>query len=82
MNEIFSLPSAGHSADWLMFIIMVLAIGLGIGIVAIWAIVFRTKKKKAKRKLRRRHHHQHNPTLAEKGGLPPRRDPNRPPTGL
>ena len=82
MSDFFSMPSAGNSADWLMFAIMVLAIGLGVGIVAVWAVVFRAKKKKAKRKLRRRHHRQHNPTLAEKGGLPPLRDPNQPPSGL
>ncbi len=82
MSDLFSLPSAGNSADWLMFAIMVLAIGLGVGIVAVWAFVFRAKKKKTKRKLRRRHHRQHNPTLAEKGGLPPLRDPNQPPSGL
>ena len=82
MNNIFSLPSNGKSADWLMFAVMVAAIGLAVGLVAVWAVVFRTKTKKRKHKQRRkRHHRQHNPTLAEKGGLPPMRNPNQPPPG-
>jgi hypothetical protein len=48
----------------------------------IWIAVFRRKSKKKRRKHRQRHHRQHNPTLAETGGLPPKRDPNQPPTGL
>ena len=83
MNNIFSLPSNGKSADWLMFAIMVLAVGLAAGVVLIWMFVYRPKTKKRKKQHRRkRHHHQHNPTLAEKGGLPPVRDPNQPPSGL
>ena len=84
MNNIFSLPSNGKSADWLMFAIMVLAVGLAVGVVLIWMFVFRPKNKKRKHRQqrRKRHHHQHNPTLAEKGGLPPVRDPNQPPQGL
>jgi len=82
MNNIFSLPSTGSSADWVMFIVMVLVIGLTIGLVTIWAVVFRPKKKKRKHKHhRKRHHRQHNPTLAETGGLPPMRAPNEPPPG-
>jgi hypothetical protein len=82
MNNIFSLPSNGKSADWLMFAVMVLTIGVAIGLVAIWAVVYRPKSKKRKRKHhRRRHSHQHNPTLAEKGGLPPMRNPDQPPPG-
>jgi hypothetical protein len=81
MNNILSLPSNGVSADWLMFGVMILAIGLAIGLVAIWAIVYRPKSKKRKRKHHKRHHRQHNPTLAEKGGLPPMRNPNQPPPG-
>jgi hypothetical protein len=82
MNEIFSLPANGKSADWLMFGVMVLAVGLAVGLVAVWAVVYRPKSKKRKRKQhRKRHHRQHNPTLAEKGGLPPLRSPNQPPPG-
>ena len=83
MNPIFSLPGNGKSADWVIFAIMVIAVGLAIGAVAIWLVVYRPKSKKRKHKShRKRHHHQHNPTLAEKGGLPPVRDPNQPPSGL
>ena len=81
MNEIFSLPTSGKSADWVIFGVMVLSIGLAVGLVAIWAVVYRPKSKKRKRKQRKRHHRQHNPTLAEKGGLPPLRAPNEPPPG-
>ena len=82
MNDIFSLPANGKSADWVIFVVMVLAIGLAVGIVTIWAVVYRPKSKKRKHKHRRkRHQRQHNPTLAEKGGLPPLRDPNQPPPG-
>jgi hypothetical protein len=83
MNPIFSLPSNGKAADWVIFAVMVIAIGLAIGIVAIWLTVYRPKSKKRKHKSgRKRHHRQHNPTLAEKGGLPPVRNPNQPPNGL
>jgi hypothetical protein len=82
MNDIFSLPSNGTSSEWVMFAIMVIAIGLAVGLVAVWAVVYRPKSKKRKHKHRRkRHNRQHNPTLAEKGGLPPLRSPNQPPPG-
>ena len=78
----FALPTTGKTADWLIFAAMLLAIGLGIAGVVIWIVVFRGKSKKKRRKRRQRHQRQHNPTLAETGGLPPRRDPNLPPPGL
>ena len=82
MNEIFSLPSNGKSADWLMFAIMVLAVGIAVSLALIWMVVYRPKGKKRRHKHRRkRHNRQHNPTLAEKGGLPPMRAPNQPPPG-
>jgi len=81
MNDIFALPSNGRSSDWVIFTVMVVAIGLAIGLVAVWAVVYRPKSKKRKRHRRKRHHRQHNPTLAEKGGLPPLRAPNQPPPG-
>ena len=34
-----------------------------------------------KRKRKHRHHRPLNPTLAQTGGLPPKRDPNQPPPG-
>lgn len=81
MNPL-ALPTAGKTADWLTFAVMLLAIGLGIAGVVIWIAVFRNKSKKKRRKHRQRHQRQHNPTLAETGGLPPKRDPNLPPPGL
>ena len=81
MNPL-ALPTTGKTADWLIFAAMLLAIGLGIAGVVIWIVVFRGKSKKKRRKRRQRHQRQHNPTLAETGGLPPRRDPNLPPPGL
>ena len=65
-----------------MFGAMLLAIGLPIAGFVIWLVVFRPKTKKQRRKRRQRHSRQHNPTLAETGGLPPKRDPNQPPAGL
>jgi di/tricarboxylate transporter len=82
MNNPFALPTSGKSADWLIFGSMLLAIGLPIACFVIWFVVFRKKTKKARRKRRQRHSRQHNPTLAETGGLPPKRDPNQPPAGL
>jgi hypothetical protein len=78
----FSLPANSASADWLIFGVIILAVGIAIALVAVWVTVARPKSKKRKHKHRKRHHRQHNPTLAEKGGLPPLRDPNQPPTGL
>ena len=54
MNEIFlaqllSLPSNGVKADWLVFLVMVLAIGLAVGGVMIWMYVFRPKPGKKKK---------------------------------
>ena len=78
----FALPTTGNTTDWLIFAATLLAIGLLIAGVVIWIAVFRGKSKKKRRKRRQRHQRQHNPTLAETGGLPPRRDPNLPPPGL
>ena len=67
--------------QWANFLVMALVILLvGIGSL-IWFVMFRKKRK------RKRKHHNHearqlNPTLAECGGLPPRRDPNSPPPGM
>jgi type VI protein secretion system component VasK len=68
--------------QWANFLAMALAILLvAIGSL-IWFLMFRKKRK------RKRKHHSHekrqlNPTLAECGGLPPKRDDlNSPPAGL
>jgi hypothetical protein len=79
MNSLLSLPQNDVKADWLMFMVMLLAIGVAVSLVILWMAVYRPKKKK--RKLKHRHHRHHNPTLAETGGLPPMRDHNQPPPG-
>jgi heme/copper-type cytochrome/quinol oxidase subunit 2 len=81
--NLFNLPSSTASADWVIFLVMVLAVGVAVGIVFIWAVLFRpkTKKKHHHKHRRKRHKRQHNPTLAQTGGLPPLRDPNQPPPG-
>lgn len=81
-NSILSVPENGVKSDWLIFLVMVLAVGIAVSIVLVWMQVYRPKnKKKRKNKHRRRHSRQHNPTLAERGGLPPMRDPGQPPPG-
>ncbi len=78
----FQLPANGAKADWVMFAIMAVAIGVSVCAVTLWMVFYRPKSKKRHRKQRRkRHQRQHNPTLAEKGGLPPMRDPDQPPRG-
>jgi heme/copper-type cytochrome/quinol oxidase subunit 2 len=81
INQLLGFPAQGPGADWLMFLVMLLAIGIGVGIVFVWVVVFRPKAKKRRKQHRRRHNRQHNPTLAESRGLPPMRDPNQPPPG-
>lgn len=66
--------------DWLAFSAILLLVCLAIAGVLVWALMFRQKGKKQKRR-KRRHRHM-NPTLAQTGGLPPKRDPNQPPPGL
>ena len=65
-----------------MFIAMLLAIGIPVASFVIWWVVYRKTPKKLRRKRRQRHSRQHNPTRADLGGLPPKRDPNQPPAGL
>jgi hypothetical protein len=78
----FELPTNSASADWLIFVAILLAIGIGIACFIIWLFLFRKSgKKKHKHGKRRRHHRKLNPTLAETGGLPPAREPNQPPRG-
>jgi uncharacterized iron-regulated membrane protein len=78
--KLFGLPSANSPViDWLVFIAVLLPICLAIGGFVVWLKVLR--KNKAKRKRKHRHHRRTNPTLAETGGLPPKRAPNQPPPG-
>ncbi len=81
MGNPFELPPNSASADWLIFVAILLCVGVGIACFCLWFFMFRSSGKK-KRKKRQRHHRQHNPTLAKTGGLPPVRDPNQPPRGV
>jgi hypothetical protein len=71
-------PTNNAAADWLIFVAILLIVGIGIASLIVWLLIFRKTGKK-RRKRRHRHDRKHNPTLAETGGLPPRRDPNQPP---
>jgi heme/copper-type cytochrome/quinol oxidase subunit 2 len=76
----FELPSNSASADWLIFIAILLTVGIVIACFVIWLFLFRKSGKKRKHR-QRRQHRRLNPTLAQTGGLPPKRDPNIPPPG-
>ena len=78
----FELPTTGKSADWPIFTAMLLAMGLPIAGFVVWLAVFRKAGAKRRKKRKHRHRSATNPTLAEAGGLPPRRDPNVPPRGV
>lgn len=80
MNSLL-MTSNSASADWLIFIAILLAIGIGIGCFIIWLFLMRKTSKKRKRREKRRHRRV-NPTLAETGGLPPVRDHGQPPRGV
>jgi NADH:ubiquinone oxidoreductase subunit 5 (subunit L)/multisubunit Na+/H+ antiporter MnhA subunit len=71
----FFLSSTGAATDWLVFIAILTLVCFFIGIFVVWFTVFRKPGKR--RRKRRRHHHHVSPTLAELGGLPPRRDENK-----
>jgi hypothetical protein len=74
------LPNADSPLiEWLGFIFFLLLLCVCLGGFVVWLKVGRDKP--AKRKRRHRHHRPTNPTLAQTGGLPPRRDPNQPPPG-
>jgi len=74
MNSVDILLAAMEPLpQWLNFLAMALVVLLTAIGSLIWFLAFR-KKRKRKRKL---HHHekrQLNPTLAQTGGLPPRRE--------
>ena len=83
MNSVHTvLADVAPPPSWFYFLAMALAILLAAIGCLIWFLMFRKKRK------RKRKHHNHekrqlNPTLAECGGLPPKRgDPNSPPAGL
>jgi len=74
------MPSADSPVvQWLIFLLFLLLFCVGLSGFIIWLRLVKTGKSKRKKKLR--HHRPSNPTLAQTGGLPPRRDPNQPPPG-
>jgi len=77
----FEIPKTGATADWLIFIVMLLALGIPIFLFTLWLFLVRKPGKKRRRRHKHRRHRRVNPTLAEKGGLPPVRDKNEPPPG-
>ena len=74
------LPSADSPVfQWVGFLLFLLLFCIGLGGLFVWLTVARGGKTRRKRK--RRHHRPSNPTLAQTGGLPPKRDINQPPPG-
>jgi hypothetical protein len=67
--------------QWVNFLAVAGCMLLGAVGSLVWFVAFR---KKRKRKRRHHNHEKHplNPTLAETGGLPPKRDPDQPPPEL
>jgi hypothetical protein len=81
MMKHWFLPTANSPAtQWLTFLAFLLLMFICLGGVIVWVTVNRAGRGKRKRR-KQRHHRPINPTLAETGGLPPRRDPNLPPPG-
>ena len=80
MNPFYLPASTSPATDWLVFAGMLLALGIPIFGFALWLLVLRNgATKKRRRKHKHRHHRQINPTLADTGGLPAKRDPNAAP---
>jgi hypothetical protein len=77
----FEMPTSGVAADWMIFIVILLAVGIGIACFVIWLLIFRKTARKHRKRKRGHQHRKLNPTLAETGGLPPARAPNQPPRG-
>lgn len=75
------MPSNSATADWLVFLAILLAVGIGITCFFVWLMLLRKSGKKRKNRRQRKHRHI-NPTLAQTGGLPPMRNPGEPPRGV
>jgi len=75
------LPSADNPVfQWAGFALFLVLFGLCLFGFFVWLKVARSTK--SKRKRRHRHHRRPtNPTLAQTGGLPPKRDINQQPPG-
>ena len=81
MMSRFYLPTADSPfIDWLIFAAFLLPVCLVIAGFVVWLLVLRGGSSRHRRR-KRRHHRPTNPTLAQTGGLPPKRDPNQPPPG-
>ena len=75
-------PASNQTGDWITFIILFITVTLPIPGFALWLMFFRKKGHKHGHKHRKRRKHRRiNPTRAQTGGLPPKRDPNQPPPG-
>ncbi len=80
MKELF-MPNAGSPIiTWLLFVGFLLLVCVAVGGFVVWLTLSGGAKSKRKRR-KHRHHRPINPTLAQTGGLPPKRDPNLPPPG-
>jgi ABC-type nickel/cobalt efflux system permease component RcnA len=76
------LPSADSPIlEWLGFIAFLLLLCVCLGAFIIWLRMAKSHKVKHNKHHKHRHHRPINPTLAQTGGLPPKRDPNTPPPG-
>jgi len=81
MMKHFYMPSADSPVmDWLIFVAFLLILSVALGGFVVWLKVGHSKRSKRKRR-KHRHHRSLNPTLAQTGGLPPKRDPGVPPPG-
>ena len=79
--ERFMPPSASSVVmQWLGFTAFLVLVCLAVGGFFVWMKISSGSKSKRKRR-KHRHHRPTNPTLAQTGGLPPKRDPNLPPPG-
>jgi hypothetical protein len=75
------MPTADSPVlQWLGFTVFILVFIVCLGGFIVWLQVARAGKSKRKRR-KHRHHRPTNPTLAQTGGLPPKRDPNQLPPG-
>ena len=74
------LPSADSPVlEWVGFLLFLLLLCLCLGLFIVWLQARGHKGKRRRRK--HRHHRRAYPTLAETGGLPPKRDADEPPPG-
>ncbi len=76
----FFLPTANSPAyQWLGLLLFLLLFSVCLGGFIVWLKAMKSAGGKRKRK--HRHRRPTNPTLAQTGGLPRKRDPDQPPPG-